>query len=63
MIDPYAVTDFNRNRGELEEYALFCVAAGMTPADYDLRQWSAGRDARKHNAQARASMTTVTLRI
>jgi thermostable 8-oxoguanine DNA glycosylase len=31
MIDPYNITDYNRQRGELEEFLLFCiVVAGKT---------------------------------
>ncbi len=31
MIDPYKITDYNRKRGELEEFLLFCiVVAGKT---------------------------------
>ena len=31
MIDPYNITDYNRKRGELEEFLLFCiVVAGKT---------------------------------
>jgi thermostable 8-oxoguanine DNA glycosylase len=30
MIDPYKITNYNRNQYELEEFLLFCIVAGKT---------------------------------